>query len=131
MIIINCSEEEIMDSIRNREKYKNAEREGRLHEFLLSWRAPFLSGEYAEKYRIMEEKAPLGSLPKNIVTTPVVNLGDGLIVDAFQFVLESRFLFDGYYYMTDGFHAYSVTKDMQNTIQAINMLIRMNGGNVD
>lgn len=131
MIIINCSEEEIMDSIQNREKYKNAERDGRLHEFLLSWRAPFLSDNFAEKYRIMEEKAPLASLPKNIVTTSVVNLGDGLIVDSFQFVLESRFLFDGYYYMTDGFHAYSLTKDVENSIRAINMLIKVDGGKVD
>lgn len=120
-----------MDSIQNREKYKNAERDGRLHEFLLSWRAPFLSDNFAEKYRIMEEKAPLASLPKNIVTTSVVNLGDGLIVDSFQFVLESRFLFDGYYYMTDGFHAYSLTKDVENSIRAINMLIKVDGGKVD
>lgn len=127
MKIINCSQKEIIDSIKNSEDYRIAERDGVLEDFLLSWVKPFLTGAFDEDYKEMEENASLASSEKHLITTSVVNLGDGLIVDSFEFIMKSRFLFEGYYYMTDGTHAFSMTKDVQNSIQAVNNLVSLIG----
>lgn len=127
MKIINCSQKEIMDSIQNSEEYRIAERDGVLQEFLLSWVKPFHNGGFDEDCREMEEEADLTSPEKHLIITSIVNLGDGLIVDSFEFIMKSRFLFEGYYYMTDGTHAFSMTKDVQNSIQAVNTLISLIG----